>query len=286
MARRPREKEKDVIDRRFEGTAFSNGELRFLLEHLGEPSIVALDTEELPDDVNEVAVAPLLQRTYELGLYEEAQKSRLGDNSIQVWCGFAELRRICQETLDWRATVQELKARTRGASANLRAAASAPSLYMWDPHTDVPSLGGTGADAERVQHALGENGQRIPLYTELRSSGAGALKSLAGIAKFIRSGSQAEQAGRVAKITPVDLIYAGNEDYASVTCPVCGKAEDFETKKPSTKRAAVARIMTHLKAAKTQREVHHMLLQRLQSGRAGLKAQDPEPETETATAEL
>lgn len=274
MARRRRESTSpmDVQDARFEGSRYSTAECEFLIEHLGEAPIVALpEDEDPPEGVNEAAVRPILQRTFELELYQDSLREKHHAPELEVWCGFERLREVLRETLKWNRTVMELKRRTRGSSAELQRAAGAPSLHMWDPDTDIPYLGGEGADAGIVLTALDENGGRIPLYVELKQAGEGAIKSLAGVASFIRATSQSEQQSRLATVTPNALLYhvVEGQRTASIECPVCGKAEEFDTLKATTKRNALARIRKHLKQASIKKDQHRLLLTRLQSGKAG-----------------
>lgn len=275
MARRIPRREVSPLEQadvRFEGTSYSNQECEFLLEHLGEAPIVAIpDDDDLPEGVNEAAVRPILQRTFDLELYQEALRVKHDNQEIVVWCGFDRLREVLEETLKWNKTVAELKRRTRGSPAELRRAAGAPSLHMWDPDTDIPYLGGEGADAGICLTALTEGGERIPLYAELKESGDGAIKSLAGVANFIKATSQTELSGKLAKVTPNALVYNSVEGQraASIECPICGKAESYDTLKASTKRAALSAIRKHLKTAQIQKGQHRLLLTRLQSGKAG-----------------
>lgn len=272
MPRKPRVTPEDTIDPRFEGSAFSNQECLFLLENLGQAPIVALDEEEeIPEGVNEAAVRPILQRVHDLELYQAAQREKHGGMELEIYCGIPALRQVLEDTLQWRKEVAELKRRTRGSTPEMRRAAGAPSLAMWDPDTDIPYFGGIGADSDKVLTALGEGGVRIPLHTEIQASGVGAIKTMAGVAKFVKSKTQAEQQGKLAEITPNELEFINSGAFSAVKCPICGKAEDYETAKSSTKRAAMARMMQHLQAATVQRDQHRLLKTRVQGGRAGAK---------------
>lgn len=274
MARRARREVSPLeqMDARFEGPRFSNQECEFLLEHFGEAPIVAIpDDEDLPDGVNESQVRPILQRTFDLELYQESLRTKHETPDLTVWCGFGRLKEVLRETLKWNSTVAELKRRTKGSPDNLRRAAGAPSLHMWDADTDIPYLGGEGADSQICLTALTAGGDRIPLYCELKESGDGAIKSLAGVADFINATSATEQSSRLGKITPNKLLYKQTEGQraASIECPICHAAESYDTLKDSTKRQALVKMRKHLKQATTQKEQHRLLLTRLQSGKAG-----------------
>lgn len=276
--------QEDQSDAVFLGSLYSNQELEFLKAHFGEPSELALpEGEEIPVGVNPAAVLPILDKTYRLELLAKAAAEKFPGKDIRLWCGFDALKAVCQETLSWNETVAELKRRTIGSSPELRRAAGAPSLHMWDPDTDIPYIGGVGADADITRTALGDNGQRIPLYVALRDSGIGAIKSLAGVAKFLRSKSPEQQAQRLMDSIPNTLDYDHGESTSVVRCPICGHTEVFETIKPSTKREAERKMRKHLESARVKKEQHRVLANRLKSGKAGATSRQtptrpPEPE--------
>jgi hypothetical protein len=280
MARRARTAQsvQEVRHPRFEGTRFSNAECEFLMEHLGESVMVCLAEDvELPDGVNEVAVESILKVAYDLEQYQQAQRVKLKDDTITTWVGLDALRKVLQDTIDWRATVAELKQRTKHSNDTLKRAAAAPSLHLWDPDTDIPYLGGVGADSDIVMTALGPGGTRIPLHTELHTFGEGSIQSLAGVAKFVKARTQMEAQDRLQNDTPSALIYRRGDTTGTVECPVCGKGEEFILSQEATKRAAETRILQHLKSTQIKTEKHRLLKLRLQSGRAG-RGRKPEVE--------
>ena len=277
MARRARKVEEIIPDSLFEGTTYSNKELEFLLAHFGEPAYIALlesedadDDDELPEGVNPDAVRDILDLTHRLDTLEKRQRELVKDETLRIWVGFDRLSDVCRDTLNWRGTVQELKRRSRGSSDVLRRAAGAPSLHMWDPDTDIPYLYGVGADAEFTRTALDEGGVRRPLTTNLRTSGEGAIKSLAGVASFIKSKSEAEQRNKVLDTTPSDFEYEVTGDNGIVSCPICGKADTYQVSLPQTKKMALMRMTGHLNSpGSVKPEQHHILLRRIQSGKGG-----------------
>lgn len=278
----------DVIDPEFLGTQYSDEELHFLMEHLGEPSIIAApEDEELPPGVNEKQVLPLLDRTHQLDLYEQNQREKVGDETLTVWVGFEKLREVIQATLDWRAQRNELKRLTRGSSPEVRRAAGAPSLHMWDRTTDVAYLGGPGADSDIVRTAITEEGNREELFTHLRAGAGASVRSIADVAKFTRSRSAAEQSNRRME-GPSELKYEEGASQGLCSCPICGKSEPYEMNKTSAKRAATVNIMRHLMSESvTQVDAHRLLYTRLKSGRAGAdKNRVPARKRRTGTDEL
>ena len=288
MAPRSRKKPEDVGNAIFIGSTYSNEELLFLAGdednpgHLGEPPEVAIpDDGELPLGVNEAAIRPILDRTFRLQMLQEAAQKQSGDKNLTLWVGFDAIRDICTKTLDWNATVVELKARTQSSDGPVRRAAGAPSLHMWDPDTDIPYAGGVGADADIVRTALDGN-ERIPLFIALRDTGIGSIKSIGDVAKFLRGGKKAvtgeaptpataekSAAQKLLDSTPNALIHKPGAVTSLVECPICGHTEVYETGKPASKRNAEKDALKHLKSARNKRDQHQLLAKRLLSGKAG-----------------
>jgi hypothetical protein len=273
----------DVDNAMFVGSTYSNQELAFLIEHLGEPPEVALsDDVELPEGVNAAAVEPILDRTFRLDMLEEAAKKQTKRDDVKLWVGVEALKAICEKTLEWNATVAELKRRSAGSDASLRRIAGAPSLHMWDPDTDIAYLGGVGADADIVRTALGPDGERVPLFTALREVGVGSIKHISDIGKFLR-GDKAK--GQKLLDSPNKLEYQHGATTSVVRCPICGHTEVFESSKPSTKRVAEQRMTEHLHKSKLKRDQHQTLAKRLASGMAGRGSARQPAETEASPEE-
>ena len=274
MPRQPRKSANplDIPDARFEGTRYSNQELRFLLAHLGEPAIVAMPPEDdLPEGVNEAAVEPILDRTHQLALYEQSLQERSKDDTIRVWCGFAALREVCQQTLDARAEIQVYKRRVAGRRGAVRLAASVPSLHMWD--STGAMLGAVGADHDMVLTRVLPGGERQALYVEIQQSGKGDVQSLAGVADMInKTAVRTHLANELLAETPMELVFDEGESFGTVTCPICERSETFETAKPSSKLSATRKMHKHLKEESVIKvDQHRLLASRLNTGRAGNK---------------
>lgn len=276
MAPRRHRVTEETPDPLFIGSLYSNEELEFLIEHLGEHSSTACpDDEELPPGVNPKAVVPILSRTYELEMIRKAAIEKYGDEAgLKIWCGFDRLKAICQLTLDAIATKDELKRRTKGASPEVRRAAGAPSLHLWDPDTDIPYLGGEGADSGIMRTMIDGDGKRIPLYTALRETGLGGIKNVSDLMGFIKGKQSPDAQNRLAAMTPTELETSIDGTNGLVKCPICGKAESFTPSKAITKKQAEDRVMKHLKTENTvKREMHRLLYQRISSGKSGLRDQ-------------
>lgn len=290
MARQPRKPTNplDVADPRFEGSAYSMEELAFLIAHFGENAMQAMPPEEdLPEGVNEAAVGPILDRTYALDQYQNLLRERHEDETLQIWVGFDEMKAVCEKTLEWLEQCAELKRRTKGASAEVRLAAAVPSLHMWDPSTDRPSLYGVGSDTDRVLTALTPEGQRVELYTELRQMGIGAIKALSGVAAFIKKTKATQHhSDKLLETTPDTLTIEEDEDNGIVKCPLCGKAETYRVSVSAQKRRALSLMTKHCKEESVSKvDQHHLLYKRLVSGRAGAKTNRIPASAAVATAE-
>lgn len=258
--------EKDIGNATFIGSTFSNAELEFLLEHFGEaPEVAVSEDRELPVGVNPAALLPILDRTYRLQLMQEAAQKQNPD--AVLWVGFDALRKVCQDTLDWNATVAELKRRTANQDPAIRRMAGAPSLHMWDPDTDVGYLGGVGADAGTVMTAINDDGSRTPLFAMLRATGVGSIGDAKGVATFLRKGKKGT--AKRLEDTPNALIYESGPTTSVITCPICQHSEVYETGKASTKKDAETLMRRHLKTVRVKVDPHRMLAKRLDSGRAG-----------------
>lgn len=250
----------------FLGSTYSNQECEFLIEHLGKPSELALqDEDSLPDGMNPAAVKPILDLTYRLQLVEDAAKES-GVEGLKTWCGFDALKEVLEGTLRWRVTTQELKKRTRGATEEVRRAAGAPSLCLWDPDTDIPYMGGVGADTEIVRTMLDGN-KRIALFAELKSTGVGALRSLTSVAGFLRG--EADSGKRTEQMEDNSLTYTRNGSFGAVACPICHFSDTYTLASPSAKRESEGKVIAHLKSARIKKEAHRILLKRIESGHAG-----------------
>jgi hypothetical protein len=245
--------------------------LSFLIEHLGERTLEALPPEEeLPEGVNDAAVGPLLDIVADLEALQNNLRQRNNNPDITIWVGFDALKKCCMDTLEWNATVGELKRQSQGAAAEIRRVAGCPSLHMWDPITDTAYLYGIGADAERVLTSIDPNGNRRELFVELRQSGAGTLKTLGAIAGYLRKAKATVESDALLETTPTELTVRVTENNGVVECPLCGKAETFEVNKSHTKRRAITVIMGHLSTESLSLVNQHRLLHaRLTTGKVG-----------------
>lgn len=254
----------------FHGPSYSMQELEFLHDHLGEmPEIAVPDLDELPDGVNYAAIEPVLSIVHKLTAIQAQVTEKYGqEQGVRVWRGIDAVKDIIRKTIEWNLEKQDLKERSAGSAPEIRRAAGAPTLHLWDRDTDIPYLGGVGADADIERTALGPGMTRIPLYIALRDTGIGKLTSLSGVAKFLKHASPEAQQKSM-QSAPNKLEHKDGDVVSQVICPVCGHAETWETAKSHQKRQAEARVMKHLQTARARKSQHDLLYKRLVSGRAG-----------------
>lgn len=138
-----------VVGDKFEPADFSLPELRFLREHLKEPTTVALHGK-LPPGVAPEAIRAALTRFAEL---EDLHKHR-----NVPWAGYEPI----EDSIDRFIAYQEkcMEAQQYGEPRH-------PSQKTWDS-TGAMSDGGIGSDsADKVRNELREDGTRIPFAVKL-----------------------------------------------------------------------------------------------------------------------
>lgn len=234
----------ELIRDRFEPAEFSLEENRFLLEHLGEAPLVALDGE-VPRGVNPRAVSPLLQRTYEL---EELRRHK-----GHVWVGFDTIKTRIAKFLRWMETAAEIHRRGGPKHVSMYGIDGSGKLYKY----------AIGSDASIVRSAItGAGGQRERFAVDLRRPEGEVLPSLFDIAPWLQGDPNRinddvhEEWGEAGKVKGT-----WKSKHGSIRCGVCGHTEAFQTAVRSSYNAARARQIRHLKNATTEIDRHRILAQ-------------------------
>lgn len=229
----------------FDPVNFSIEEGAWLLDHLGEPWIVAgrtIRAEKLPnpnprdknpvwypDGVNPNAVKPVIDRVYELIELE----SRTG----VTWSGVEVLKQALQVYLDQHKRWTEDKR---------KGAPRFPSLSSYDTK-GRPHLSGPGSDSGKVKTYFGPGGERKEFKVE-----------------YVPTGQGTWVADWAEKVAEVDQPVAGlnvNKEQRRIEC-FCGHTEKFNPDSRASFNAARARISKHLRSDSTQefveqhRELH------------------------------
>jgi hypothetical protein len=240
---------------RFDPVQFSTAENQFLLDHVGEPSVVALrsikgvinpqaaypgagrrpDSNPIvyPDGVIPASVKPVLDGVYELLDLEKRNEIKwIGleafKNAIKIWF---------KENQKW-------------ANAHKRNAKNPrwPSLYSFDAKGNA-RLGGPGSDSGQVRTYFGPAGERIPFAVDLLVP---EFEELWEPPKF----SEAPSDPRLF----VDL------ESHRIECKVplatggfCGHTESYKVDSRASYNAARARMSRHLRKANVETEAHREL---------------------------
>lgn len=262
----------------FIASDYSLAECAFLLQHLGEPPLVAL-ADGTPTGVNELQVQKLLTRTYELEALRAAR-------SIP-WFGLAGIKRILQRYLDWMQTTAIMRSRVKGSrDGRVRHAAALPSMCAWDDGR--PFIGGIGADSHQIMTAIEASGARTPLYCDLSipEGQDGAIPDLTGIAPWASEvGDVAKTATSLAESTPSELIvrkHGSQKQFGAFECPLCGKAEEFKQGNQASRSLAMGRMMKHLKLTKDDVDRHRILYARVRDGKPAKQGEDKLPQRREA----
>lgn len=229
----------------FEPAILSLPELRFLLEHLDEPANAALHGGNLPPGVNPIEIERHLNKFQEL---EQLQQFR----GI-AWAGFDAIRDSIERYLDWDAKANEiyrLSGGTHGQNAIPRA-----SQFAFDDDGSAFKYA-IGADSgEMVRTEILDDGSRRAFAVKLlQPEGESLVNALSQVAPWIKRG----QSTAVAKTKDkVDVVKKGR--HGTISCSICGKAEEFDTAVRSSYLAARARIAKHLTKTKTEINRHRLL---------------------------
>jgi hypothetical protein len=206
----------------FDPVLFSDAENRFLLAHLGEPSIVALRAP-MEQGCNRAALKPILERVNEL---QELKK-----HDGQEWIGIDAMKASINA---W------LRENAKWASDHRRSGRRAPrypSLYSYDARKR-PHRGGPGSDSDRVRTYFGPAGERIPFAVTLIPENVLEWQA-PGFTEAPQKGSLIKVDGTVNRIECLVPIGDG----------ICGHTESYKAESRQSYQIARARMSKHLRKA-------------------------------------
>lgn len=215
----------------FDPVKFSDAENRFLLENLGEPSIVAM--RRLQHPVNPRAVKPVLDRVNELQDLERVDGIK--------WCGVEKVKATIEKWFE-----QNAKWRNDFRRSGKRAPRW-PSLYSYDAK-GRPHRAGIGSDSGQVRTYFGPAGERLPFEILLVPDNH---------MDWAPPSKQSEGSGD-------PLLYVDPEANR-IECRVpadggiCGHTESYKPGSRSSYNAARARMSKHLRKATNEVELHREL---------------------------
>lgn len=196
--------------------ALSLDENQFLIDHLGEPPLVALRV--IPAGVNPKAVQPVLEEIFTLMQLEEHR----GEKWVGVEAVKDAIRTYLAEAIKW----QNDKRRGRPRF---------PSMHIFDTK-GRPHRGGPGSDSGQVKSYFDKNGERQEFAIELAGE----------VAEEYVAPTQAD--------APKGHITL-NEKLNRYEC-FCGYTSQFNPESRGSQNAARARLSKHLRTATDQVEVH------------------------------
>ena len=225
----------------FEPATHSQGELLFLLDHLTEAPHVAL-YKGTPPGVNPTQIQKTLTVLQELKQLEDAQRV--------PWAGFEAVRDSIERYIAWHERTREIQ---RLTSHNPNGTIAHASQWTWDSSGGAFKYG-VGADsAEMVRTEILEDGSRRAFTVKLLLEGGAPHIDLSSAAPWI---------SKTAKVLQHDKLVVKAEKGSptgTITCPVCERAEQYETKSKQAERMARSRMARHLKTAKFEVARHRNL---------------------------
>lgn len=211
---------------RFDPVKFTIPENKFLLEALGQPPIIAMQT--IPPGVVPAAVRPLLSRVYEL---EELSKHE----RRQVWVGIEAMKNAIQVYLE-QAVKWEVE--------HKRGAPRFPSMHSFDSR-HRPHLGGPGSDSGQVRTYFDKEGNRKPLAIDLFDVAPNTWAPEWATSK--------EASKKVEDLGDPGLTI--NREMQRIEC-FCGHTEKFSNDSPQSFNMARGRISKHLRTTTNDVEQH------------------------------
>jgi hypothetical protein len=212
----------------FSPVDYSIQENIFLLENLGKPTIVAL--QSVPKGVNPRAVRPVFDRVNELDQLEAHQGTK--------WAGVDAVKEkisaYLRENAKWKADAT----RFRGARSE-QIKRRFPSLYAWDSR-GRGHRGGIGSDQGRVRTYFDAAGKRVPFDLPL----TGEVED-----NWVPPGAE------VAPTTERGVGLTVDSEKNRIEC-FCGHTEGFKADSRASYNAARARMSKHLRKATDRVDDH------------------------------
>lgn len=214
----------EIYDK-FDPVRYSELECEFLIKHLGEPPIVAL--QEIPPSVSLTSVREEVERVYALMEMEKARGTK--------WIGVEECKRLLQLYIDQVRKWREDWVRTRGKAPMF------PSMYSYDSK-GRPHRGGVGSDSGVVKTYFDKTGNRLPFAQDIAPSGFDD--------SWTPEWANNEGTDLPKQGLKVDALNS------RIECLVCGHTEKYNTESRSSYNAARGRISKHLRTAKDNVDDH------------------------------
>jgi hypothetical protein len=211
----------------FDPVLCSNADNLFLLDHLGEPTVVAMRSLQPP--ATPATVRPILDRINELQSLEKADGEK--------WVGV----NACKQAIKtWMAQ----NAKWAHDYKTKRNAPRWPSLYSYDAQ-GRPHRSGPGSDSGRVRTHFGPNGERIPfavnLVPDVQTPWEGPISTEQPLSSGLKVDAETHRIECLVKL-----------DNGSI----CGHTESYKDSSRSSYNAARARMSKHLRKTTENMDGH------------------------------
>lgn len=214
----------------FYPATLSSAELDFLLDHLEEPPVAALQGR-MPEGVNPRAIERVLTPMYEL----EQMRLHRG----VAWAGFDQVRDVIVRYQEWQRQSQDIA--SNGGPRH-------PSMFSWDSQ-GVMTRGTPGTDSsEMVRHEILDSGERRALF----------LADLRRATQVVK-GPSLPWVKRDATVDSADQI-EHDDTKGLLTCTVCGHVITYQAGKGRTAiNMARGQMARHLKSTRKEPGRHRAL---------------------------
>ena len=228
----------------FNPVKYSLEECQFLIDHLGEPPIVALSL--MTPNVIRKSVEPILNRVFELDQLQAYERKAKNNPSLITWVGVKPMKAKLVVYLEQQAKRQADKKRYPKAPRF-------PSMSSYDGK-NRPHRGGPGSDCGQVRTYFDKEGNRIPFSLDLldaHETGGWTPEWAIPESAVVK-----EQ-----KAFPADVTKKVIDDVENhrMECPICKHTESYKVDSRSSWNAARGRMSKHLIRDTKEVDLHREL---------------------------
>ena len=242
-----------IVKDRFNPVQYSLAECQFLIEHLGEPSMQALQAVKparllhphpkdknptyYPDGVIPASVKPILDRVYELIDLEK--------RGVMKWVGVDAVK----DCIKVYVTQQEKWIRDKQRYPQ---APRFPSMASYDGK-NRPHKGGPGSDSGVVSTYFDKEGNRLPFALDLLDA-----MDTGGWTPDWATAPAPEKAAPSFSPSATKAII-DDVDNHRLECPICKHTESYKVDSASSRNAARGRMSKHLRTDTKETSLHREL---------------------------
>lgn len=206
-------------------------ENKFIVDHAGEPPVVASRSLSAYPGANPAAVMPHIQRIFEL--------MQLTEHESITWVGVDQIKQAAKVYLE--------QAKQWEVANKLRKSPRFPSMYSYDSKGRA-RLGGVGSDSGIVKTYFDKDGKRHEFAVRYISD-----EIPAWVPDWIRQGGSDKPTIGIT----VDV------EKGRVECKICNHTEKFDPESGNSLNLAKARMSRHMRSATVEVDAHREALQEL-----------------------